>query len=317
MVMLGAGGVLVEQEMTDDGHLKLSRVDQSGTRHPIAFFDATDYPVGITPTQITPDGTGLWMGSTRGRDLTHPVRVDLDSGEETLVDSHPTLELDAVHRAVAQTSPPLICDCATGALLGVRYLGERQEIRALDPGFAEILGALEQLSDGDIGELTSDRSGLRWTVSFVHDRDPSVTYLYDHATGASRRLFRPFPHLDPNAMAPMTPVTITARDGRPLPSYLTLPLGQEPTALPLVLLVHGGPWYRDSWGVRPWRPDARQPRVCSPAGQFPRLHRVREGPHQRRRGRIRGRDARRPGRRGRLGSSAGVPHMKTDQVSVL
>ncbi|MDV8071428.1 S9 family peptidase [Rhodococcus sp. IEGM 1366] len=251
MVMLGAGGILVEQEMTDDGHLRLSRVDQSGTRHPIASFDATDYPVGITPTQITPDGTGLWMGSTRGRDLTHLVRVDLDSGEETLVDSHPTLELDAVRRAVAQTSPPLICDCATGALLGVRYLGERQEIRALDPAFAEILGALEQLSDGDIGELTSDRSGLRWTVSFVHDRDPSVTYLYDHATGASRRLFRPFPHLDPNAMAPMTPVTITARDGRPLPSYLTLPLGQEPTALPLVLLVHGGPWYRDSWGFDP------------------------------------------------------------------
>ncbi|CDR10645.1 alpha/beta hydrolase family protein [Streptomyces iranensis] len=49
----------------------------------------------------------------------------------------------------------------------------------------------------------------------------------------------------------MTPVTITARDGLSLPSYLTLPVGVEPAGLPLVLLVHGGPWSRDSWGFNP------------------------------------------------------------------
>lgn len=46
----------------------------------------------------------------------------------------------------------------------------------------------------------------------------------------------------------MTPVTITSRDGLPLPSHLTLRIGIEPTRLPLVLFVHGGPWTRDSWG---------------------------------------------------------------------
>ncbi|MBY6682122.1 S9 family peptidase [Rhodococcus sp. BP-316] len=251
LLMLAEDDTLVEQEMTDDGHLLLSRVTPSGTRNPIASIDATDYPIGITPTQMTPDGTGLWMGSTRGRDLTHLVRLDLDTGEETVVDSHPTLELDAARRAVEQTSSPLICDAETGGLLGVRYLGERQEIRVLDERFGEVLAALELLSDGDVGELSSDRSGLRWTVSFVHDRDPAVTYLYDHTTGASRQLFRPYPHLEPTAMAPMEPVTIEARDGRALPSFLTLPLGVDPTALPMVLFVHGGPWYRDSWGFDP------------------------------------------------------------------
>jgi dipeptidyl aminopeptidase/acylaminoacyl peptidase len=99
--------------------------------------------------------------------------------------------------------------------------------------------------------VSSDASGQRWVVSFTHDRDPQVTYYYDHSTGGSRLLFRPFPHLDPEALAPMTPVTITARDGLALPSYLTLPLGTEPAGLPLVLLVHGGPWHRDSWGYHP------------------------------------------------------------------
>jgi dipeptidyl aminopeptidase/acylaminoacyl peptidase len=53
----------------------------------------------------------------------------------------------------------------------------------------------------------------------------------------------------------MHPVEIKSRDGKILPSYLTLPPGSDadgdgrPNApVPLILLVHGGPWGRDSYG---------------------------------------------------------------------
>ena len=46
----------------------------------------------------------------------------------------------------------------------------------------------------------------------------------------------------------MKPVTIKSRDNLELVSYLTTPLGVKPEKLPMVLLVHGGPWARDSWG---------------------------------------------------------------------
>ncbi|MEV1023104.1 alpha/beta fold hydrolase [Streptomyces sp. NPDC050264] len=46
-------------------------------------------------------------------------------------------------------------------------------------------------------------------------------------------------------------MSITSRDGLTLPSHLTLPVGVEPSRLPLVLFVHGGPWSRDSWGYHP------------------------------------------------------------------
>ena len=46
----------------------------------------------------------------------------------------------------------------------------------------------------------------------------------------------------------MQPVTIEARDGLKLRSYLTLPAGVPAKNLPLVLWVHGGPWARDHWG---------------------------------------------------------------------
>ncbi|OZM78842.1 S9 family peptidase [Pseudonocardia sp. MH-G8] len=244
----GAGAPLV-RAATDRGDIELSRFDpESGTLHRVALFDADDHVVDVFPFEITPDGTGVWIGSSRGSDRTRLVRVDLATGEEKEVDSHPKFDLDTRARAVPTLPSPLIRHRRTGELIGARYLGERQVIHALDPHFAEVLENLESLSDGDIAEVSSDDDGRRWVVAFAHDRDPGVTWFYDHATGESRLLFRPRPHLDPDAMAPMRPIPITARDGLALPSYLTLPVGVEPSGLPLVLMVHDGPWTRHSWG---------------------------------------------------------------------
>lgn len=244
----GVGGDLLLSEVTSEGDMKISRrrKDSNVLAH-VTTFDGSDYPFGVTLTHPTADGTGLLVDSLSGSDLTRLARVDLETGEETIVDAHPTLELDASRRAVEQSGSPLIFSRGTGELIGARYLGERQVIHALDADFAEVLKNLEALSDGDIGALSSDDGGQKWVVTFTHDRDPGVTCHYDHSTGETRMLFRPYPYLDPNAMAPMTPVTIPARDGLALPSYLTLPIGVEPVGLPLVVLVHGGPWYRDSW----------------------------------------------------------------------
>jgi dipeptidyl aminopeptidase/acylaminoacyl peptidase len=56
----------------------------------------------------------------------------------------------------------------------------------------------------------------------------------------------------------MHAVVIPSRDGMHLVSYYTLPVGcgskddhRPATPLPMVLLVHGGPWARDTWGYDP------------------------------------------------------------------
>ncbi|TCK27551.1 S9 family peptidase [Pseudonocardia endophytica] len=244
--MRGPGDELFVSSATEAGDTVLSRWND-GDPQPVTTFLGDDFPVGISPFELTPDRTAIWAPSYRGTDRTHLVRIDLATGEETLVDSHPTLDIDTRSLVFPALPSALIQDRRTGALLGVRYLGERQVIHALDPDFADVLKNLEGLSDGDLARISSDESGRRWVVSFTHDRDPAVTWFYDHATGERRLLFRPFPHLDPEALAPMRPVTITARDGLTLPSFLTLPVGVEPRGLPLVLAVHGGPWTRDAW----------------------------------------------------------------------
>ncbi|OON81173.1 S9 family peptidase [Streptomyces tsukubensis] len=243
------GGDLYALTLSTDGLIELSQWDaQRGKSRPVTTFEGADYPLGVQPFRTTPDGTGVWLGSNRDTDRTRLIRLDLATGEETLVDSHPEFGLDTRSVVFPTLPSPLIQDRRTGELIGVRYLGERQLIQPLDPHFAAVLENLSKLSDGDVGHLSCDDSGQRWIVGFTHDRDPAVTYFYDHTTGRSRLLFRPYPHLDPDTLAPMTPVTITSRDGLALHSYLTLPLGAEPSGLPMVLLVHGGPWHRDSWG---------------------------------------------------------------------
>ncbi|ANY08857.1 peptidase [Pseudonocardia sp. HH130630-07] len=237
--------------MEDDGDHVLSAWD-GGIGAPIARFSGRDHLFGIAPGVLTTDGNGLLIGSARGSDRTRLVRVDLTTGEQTGVDSHPVYDLDTP-RPEADTRFPtsLILHPVSGALLGARYLGARQVIHALDPQFAEILPRLEELSDGDLAHVSCDSTGTRWVADFNHDRDPGVTWFYDHDSGRARRLFRPYPHLDPAHLAPVTPVTVPARDGLGLPCHLTLPVGVEPRGLPTVLLVHGGPWYRDSWCYDP------------------------------------------------------------------
>ncbi|MBN6042217.1 S9 family peptidase [Amycolatopsis sp. 195334CR] len=245
------GGRILAYRMADDGDHLLSEFS-AGAPRLIARFSGLDHPFGVNPCVPTPDGTGLWIGSPRGSDHIRLVRLDLDTGEQSGVDSRPGFDLDTPRPEADPRFPSsLILNQATGDLLGARYLGARQEIHALDPHFAEVLPRLAELSDGDLAHVSCDDAGRRWVVDFTHDRDPGVTWFYDHTTGTARRLFRPYPHLDPAQLAAVTPVTVSARDGLALPCHLTLPVGAEPRGLPTVVLLHGGPWYRDSWCYDP------------------------------------------------------------------
>ncbi|MFV1988984.1 MAG: alpha/beta hydrolase family protein, partial [Gemmatimonadota bacterium] len=70
-------------------------------------------------------------------------------------------------------------------------------------------------------------------------------------TGEAEFLFRPRPWLEGKGLADMQPVSYEARDGLTIHGYLTTPRGMEATNLPMVLVVHGGPWARDGWGYQP------------------------------------------------------------------
>jgi dienelactone hydrolase len=94
--------------------------------------------------------------------------------------------------------------------------------------------------------MTEDGSKMLASVS--SDVEPSSTYVYDRPTGEFTLLYETRPEIPTEHMAPMEPVTYTARDGVEVPAFLTVPKGVEREGLSVVVLPHGGPWARDAWG---------------------------------------------------------------------
>jgi len=96
--------------------------------------------------------------------------------------------------------------------------------------------------------MSQDRQ--HWIVAYQYDDAPLEYFHYDRAARQARRLFSSTPAWEGLPFVPMEPVIIRARDGLALVSYLSRPRGARPTEqLPMVLLVHGGPWSRDLWGL--------------------------------------------------------------------
>ena len=74
---------------------------------------------------------------------------------------------------------------------------------------------------------------------------PDSYYAFNRETGKLTRMFDSNPDILRFRRALKKPVAIKTRRGLEMVSYLTIPPGVEPKKLPLVLLIHGGPWDRD------------------------------------------------------------------------
>lgn len=134
----------------------------------------------------------------------------------------------------------------------VSWLGERPWWTFLDSEVAVDFEALAQVEEGAVHIASRSVDDRWWVVAFDRDDAPVRYFLYDRRAKRAERLFAHNSALEGLPLAPMRSVAIKARDRMTLPSYLTMPnreTGRRPAQpLPTVLLVHGGPHHRDSWG---------------------------------------------------------------------
>ena len=250
--LFGPNGEVFFLSLTEEGIYEFFEVDaETGERRLFRRQGGPEFPVGVSPMAIAPDGKGLYVGTYGDGDDLHLVRVDVATGEETVVAELPGHSIDTMGNVAPTMPPSLLISRRTGDVLAVRFVGDRPTIVPVDPHFAEVFAELSKLSDGVLASATSDEDEQRWVATFLHDTQPGRAFFYDHTTRESRLLFEPFPQLDPAHLAPMKAVHLRARDGLPLHAFLSLPVGVEPKDLPLVLFVHGGPWCNDFWTYNP------------------------------------------------------------------
>ncbi len=199
----------------------------------------TTQPVGFT----TDSKTLYWIDS-RGRNTTALVAQDVASGKTRVIG-------ESARADVSNTmSNPRSGEIEAYA---VNFL--REEWTALDSKIGADLAWLREQLKGDVSVTTRTDDDRLWTVAV----DPVVAspsvYLFDRAQRTLKQLYVSRPELQGAPLQPMHTLELKSRDGLTLPSYLTLPPGSDangdgrPEApVPLVLLVHGGPWARDDYG---------------------------------------------------------------------
>lgn len=192
------------------------------------------------PVGFTLDGNGLYLLDSRDVNAARLVRWDLSSGAVREIAADPQYDVSGV-----------MLHPDTRQVQMVSFVKARLEHRVIDEAITPDISAIARLNSGDYDIIARDHADTTWVVEFTEDVHPVSYYLFDRATRAGHYLFTARPRLSAYTLAPMRPISFTARDGLAIHGYLTLPVGAHQSPLPTVLLVHGGPWHRDVWGYNP------------------------------------------------------------------
>lgn len=218
------GGTAFLEPDGKDGWKEFMKVPQTDT--------LTTNPVGFDKT-----GNVLYLIDSRDRDTGAFTTFDLKSKKQTIVAEDKKSDVGGVMLHPTELT-----------IQAVSFTYERTRWEFKDPGVEASFAYLRKVAGGDITVASRTDDDKHWIVQFVLDNGPVSYYSFDREAKKEKFLFTNRKSLEGLPLRKMETPVIKARDGLELVSYLTLPAGAEAGPVPMVLLVHGGPWGRDSWG---------------------------------------------------------------------
>jgi dipeptidyl aminopeptidase/acylaminoacyl peptidase len=187
------------------------------------------------PLAFGPDGT-LYVTANAGRDKIALYRFDLATGTR---DVEPLVELQDY-----DFNGSLVI--ANNKLLGVRVLTDARSTVWFDAGMKALQQRVDTALPGMVNQISvAPRAETAWVlVHSYSDTHPSTWNLFNTDTGKLNKVGDSYPAIDPARMGIQEALRYKARDGLEIPAMLTLPRGSARKNLPLVVLVHGGPYVR-------------------------------------------------------------------------
>ncbi len=191
-------------------------------------------------------GTTAYMLDSRGRNTSALVTVDVKTKKATVLvdDGQADLESLLIHPTEKKIQAAQ-----------AEYDHTRWHVidKALQPDF----DYLRTVTDGDLGIASRSLDDKTWIVAY-NTEGPIKYYRYDRDKKTATALFVSHDAMAKIPLGKTTAVFVKSRDGMDLPTYVTLPPSADPDGdgvpnapLATVLLVHGGPWARDSFGLAP------------------------------------------------------------------
>jgi dipeptidyl aminopeptidase/acylaminoacyl peptidase len=215
----------------------------------------TSFKDDFSPLMFSYDNKLIYVASNLSRDKTAIYAFDPDSfhpddrSTQKLVYEHPVVDVGR-----------LISSKKRKVVTGVVYTTDKSHYEFFDEDRAQLQAVLEAKFPGyDVAVTDMDDDERRVIFATFSDRSRGVYYLYDRKTEKLEMLANLAAWLSEEQMAPMLPIEYESRDGLTIRGYLTLPLGTPlpdlkpggkaaKLKLPLVVIPHGGPSGRDTWG---------------------------------------------------------------------
>ena len=146
----------------------------------------------------------------------------------------------------------IIYKAGTSIPIGAWYMDGKPRTAFFDTSSPEarLYKSLEAAFQGESPFITSTTAdGKLALVQVFSDRNPGDFFVFDTVAKKADHLISRRDWFDPEKMAEMRPISLAARDGLALHGYLTLPSGSTGKNLPLIVMPHGGPFYKfDQWG---------------------------------------------------------------------
>jgi dipeptidyl aminopeptidase/acylaminoacyl peptidase len=164
--------------------------------------------------------------------------IDLtDKDDPHLVFAHPLVD---VSQAVLAHD---------GRLLGARYETAYPMMYFADDTLRLDMGEIQKLLPDVFSTMHgTSNDGKIFVIRSVSDVDAPHFLVVDATTSKALKVGSTFPGRDPEALVAMRPISYPARDGTQIPGYLSTPRAAAAAPLPLIVLPHGGPIARDTWG---------------------------------------------------------------------
>jgi dipeptidyl aminopeptidase/acylaminoacyl peptidase len=219
--------------LRDNGENTLEIVNNQGNWETIlkGSFEDEFYFMGFTP-----DDKGMWLISNINRERISFISLDLETGEEKLIYEDPNVDLDYVAISNKTGQPLVAFSCPDYPAL---YFFDDRLKKDMEKFLTGEPAGFYNLSFNDNENLM--------TFTFYTDKAMDH-YLLNRETGEEEIINRHPTYIYEEILATVEPISFESRDGLTIHGYLTLPKGTGGRCIPMVLFVHGGPWWRDYWG---------------------------------------------------------------------
>lgn len=206
-----------------------SELDTFDTLLTVPFYD------NFKPYYFIDENT-FYAKSNIGRDKNALVIFNIETKQEEIIYVHSEFDIGHINYSYR-----------TKKLNYLNYYSWKSEKIFFNEEYSNIYKNLNTKLNGyEIFFSDKTYNEDKFIIATYNDKTFGGYYYYNKLLDTLIHLADDMPWLDEKKMSPMKPISFMSRDGLTLHGYLTLPKNKNYN-VPIVVLVHGGPWERDKW----------------------------------------------------------------------